>query len=118
MSARQLPAWLLGGLCLLASAGCNKTTTEPEPEPEVVQVSYTQTQCADPWGFVRGSQPLIDSASAYLRRRSITFTKAQTSQVNLGGVCAACTCPTGVELVGAVPVAQLTAIQALGFKKK
>jgi hypothetical protein len=115
MNSPQFPVWLLSGLCLLAAASCSKNTVEPEDGK--VQVSYAQTQCADPWGSVNGNLQLVTAASTYLASKGITLTNAQASQVSGPAACLACTCGTGVVLTGTVDSTQLAAVQALRFKK-
>lgn len=119
MNAFRLPAGLLGSLLLLASTSC-KHCDEPEPEqlqPEVYNVSYAQTQCADKWGQARTPQQLETVAIAYLAQQGITLTFPKATQTGPAAGCSACTCPTGVVLVGQIHVSQLAAIQALGFTK-
>ena len=117
MNALRLTAWLLAGLGTCASTSCHHSDPEPLLNDQA-QVSYAQTQCADPWGFTRDNQQLKTLATTYLAQQNIAFSATQATQTNAGaGVCAACTCPTGVVLTGTVPLSQLAAIQALGFKK-
>jgi hypothetical protein len=118
MKSTRLSAWLLASLCVVASTSCH---SERDPEPadaDLVQVRYAQTQCADKWGSVRGTQQLETTATTYLAQQGITLFNAHASQVSVEAVCNACTCPTGVVLTGKVTSAQLVAIQALGFAKQ
>ncbi len=118
-SPHPTTAWLLSGLLALASAACtSKNTPEPErPQVPLTKVSYAQTQCADKWGQARTPQQLEAVATAYLAQQGITLANAQATQSAPAAVCNACTCPTGVVLVGEVSASQLAAIQALGFQK-
>ncbi|MGI4865865.1 MAG: hypothetical protein ACRYFZ_18215 [Janthinobacterium lividum] len=116
MPLLRLSACLLTSLCLLTGTSCKKNS-EPAPPDDTVAVSYAQTQCADKWGFTRDNQQLQTLAIAYLAQQNIALSATQATQTNLGGVCAACTCPTGVVLMGKVPTSQLAAVQALGFTK-
>jgi putative hemolysin len=115
MRTLYLPTWLLSGLCLLAAASCSKNTAEPEDGK--VEVSYAQTQCADPSGSVKGNLQLVAAASTYLASKGITLTNAHASQTGTAATCLACTCGTGVVLTGRVDSTQLAAVQALRFKK-
>jgi hypothetical protein len=115
MKTTHLTAWLLSGLCALASASCQKTA--PEPTAEVVRVSYAQTQCADRWGQANGVQALQTVATAYLAQQGITGHTLQASVQSAGTVCNACACPTGLVLAGSVRKADLPALLALGFTK-
>ena len=112
----RFAAWLLSGLCALATVSC--TSEEKNPEPELVGVQYAQTQCADRWGQAPGTRQLVAAAQAYLAQQNLTLYLAQVSVKNSGAVCAACTCPTGLVLEGAVQPADLQAVLALGFTKK
>lgn len=115
----RLPACLLSSLLLLAIASC-KHSDEPEPEsfpPSVYKVSYAQTQCADKWGPAPTTQQLETVATTYLAQQGITLKYATASQAAPAAVCNACTCPTGLVLMGQVDMSQLAAIEALGFKK-
>ena len=112
----RFAAWLLSGLGALATVSC--TSEEKNPEPELVGVQYAQTQCADRWGQAPGTRQLVAAAQAYLAQQNLTLYQAQASVKNSGAVCAACTCPTGLVLEGAVQPADLQAVLALGFTKK
>ena len=112
----RFAAWLLSGLCALATVSC--TSEEKNPGPELVGVQYAQTQCADRWGPAPGTQQLAAAAQAYLAQQNLTLYQAQASVKNSGAVCTACTCPTGLVLEGAVQPADLQAVLALGFTKK
>jgi hypothetical protein len=121
MRLLRLSTWLLGSLLLLNSCNkCNEPAPEPVPaiEPDQVSVSYDQTQCADKWGQAATPQQLEALAVAYLAKQGITLAGPKASQTGPPTVCNACSCPTGVVLVGTVHVNQVTAIQALGFKVK
>jgi len=111
MQTNRLSAWLLGGLCAIASTGCHKTTAE------LVEVSYAQTQCADRWGQANSTQQLQTVAKAYLAQQGITGHTLQASRTSAGAVCNACACPTGLVLAGTVRKADLPALLALGFTK-
>ena len=118
MTSPRLAAWFLSSLCALASTSCHQ---QRDPEPilsDLAQVRYSQTQCADPWGLVRGTAQLETTATAYLAKQGITLVNAHASQVSAEANCNACTCGTGVVLTGQVAYAQLVAIQALGFTIK
>lgn len=113
-------AWLLSGLLALAATTACTSKQDPEPEqPPVAQtkVSYAQTQCADKWGQAQTPQQLEAVATAYLAQRGIVLANPQATQAGPPTVCNACTCTTGVVLVGEVPPGQLAAVQALGFQK-
>lgn len=121
--ATRFAAWLLGGLCAVAAAGCtHHSTEEVRPEPAVNQgligVRYAQTQCADRWGQASGPQQLVDMARAYLAQRNLTLSLAQASAKGPAAVCAACTCPTGLVLEGRVSPGDLPAVLALGFTEQ
>ena len=116
MNFPRLTVGLLTSLCLLAGTSCKKNS-EPAPPDDTVAVSYAQTQCADKWGQATTTQLLETTATTYLVQQGIAFTQAHAAQVNTGAVCNACTCPTGVMLMGKVPTSQLAAVQALGFTK-
>jgi hypothetical protein len=118
MKSTRLSAWLLASLWAVASISCD-SKRDPEPEgADLVQVRYAQTQCADKWGLVRGTQDLETTATAYLAQQGITLVNAHAKQESTGFNCNACTCGTGVVLTGRVTAAQLVAIQALGFAKQ
>jgi hypothetical protein len=112
MTSPRLTTWLLSSLGVFASTNCQP---QRDPEPAFAQVSYGQTQCADPWGLVRSTAQLETTATAYLAKQSITLVRAHASQVSTEATCNACTCGTGVVLTGQVAYAQVAAIQALGF---
>jgi hypothetical protein len=118
MISLRLAARFLGSLCILANISCRQ---QRDPEPilsDLAQVSYGQTQCADKWGLVRGTEQLETTATAYLAQQGITLVNVRASQVSAGANCNACTCGTGVVLTGQVAYSQLAAIQALGFTVK
>jgi hypothetical protein len=118
MTSPRLAAWLLSSLCIFASTSCHQ---QRDPEPilsDLAQVSYGQTQCADPWGLIRGTAQLETSATAYLAKQGIVLVNAHARQVSADVHCSACTCGTGVVLTGQVAYSQLAAIQALGFTMK
>ncbi|MGI4863772.1 MAG: hypothetical protein ACRYFZ_07585 [Janthinobacterium lividum] len=113
MKSRRLTIWLLSGLCTFAGASCKKSTTEPDPD--AVQVSYAQTQCADPWGLTTGNQQLRDAAVAYIKAKGVTTFPLTVSTAGPMAICTACTCPTGVVLTGTARKTDLVALQAIGF---
>jgi len=112
----RFAAWLLSGLSALTTVSC--TAEKKNPEPELVGVQYEQTQCADPWGLTHGTQQLAAVAQAYLAQQGLTLYQPQASVKNSGATCAACSCPTGLVLGGAVQPADLQAVLALGFTKR
>jgi putative hemolysin len=115
----RFAAGLLGGLCALAAASCTADQVEPEhPAPTLMGVRYVQTQCADRWGQAPGTQALVNAARTYLAQQGLTLHQAQAGGTNTGAVCAACTCPTGLVLEGAVALAELPAVLALGFTQQ
>lgn len=116
MKTTRLFAWLLGSLCIVASACCREELVEPAEE--VVEVSYAQTQCADRWGQANGLQQLQTVATTYLTQQGITGYSLQASAAAPAAVCNACTCTTGLVLAGTVRKADLPAVLALGFKKR
>ncbi len=112
MTAPRLTAWLLGGLCALAGASCQKSS---DTDPEAVEVSYAATQCADPWGLTTSNQQLRQAAYDYVKAKGITPFSLSSSASIPAAVCSACTCPTGVVLTGTARRADLPALQAIGF---
>lgn len=56
--------------------------------------------------------------TAYLAQQGITLLSPQASPVNPTVACTACSCPTGVILLGAVAPTEVAAVQALGFLNK
>lgn len=112
----RFAAWLLSGLCALATTSC--TSKKQTPEPELTGVQYAQTQCADRWGQAQGTRQLVAAAQAYLAQQGLTLYQPQASVRNPAAVCNACTCTTGLVLEGAVQPADLPAVLALGFTKR
>ncbi|RZK92562.1 MAG: hypothetical protein EOO62_32960 [Hymenobacter sp.] len=115
MNARVLILWLLGGLSAFAGASCKKSA---EPDPDAVEVSYAQTQCADPWGLTKGNQQLRDAAFAYLQAKGVTSFPFTISTGGPVAVCAACSCPTGVVLTGTARKTDLPVLLAIGFVQR
>lgn len=115
MNARLLTLGLLGGLCTFGGASCKK---DSEPDPNAVEVSYAQTQCADPWGLTQGNQQLKDAAAAYLKAKGVTAFPFAISTASPTAGCAACSCPTGVVLTGTARKTDLPVLQAIGFVQR
>lgn len=119
MTSLSRPVWFLASLVVLSvTGGCHNEEIQPEAAtPSRVKVSYAQTQCADLWGQARSTQQLATVAQAYLAQQGVTLYQPQARVENIGVVCSACTCPTGLVLEGEVQATDLSIVLALGFKQ-
>lgn len=112
----RFACWLLVSLCAMAAVSC--TSEKQAPDPDLVAVRYSQTQCADRWGQAQSTQQLIIAAQTYLAQQGLTLHQPYASVKNVGMVCNACSCTTGLVLEGTVQSAELPAVLALGFTKQ
>lgn len=87
-------------------------------QSSTVEVTYTQTQCEDPWGREASPEATIAKLTAYLTEKGLTISDVRLVKEKEGMMCMACNCPTGQVFYGLVAKNDLEKAKELGFAVK
>ncbi|WP_207433853.1 hypothetical protein [Sabulibacter ruber] len=82
-------------------------------------LAYTDTQCADPWGYCNKNPDERVCVKEYVEKQGYTVADITSTpnQESSGVVCTACNCPSGRVFKVKVAEEDVTKLLAVGFKK-
>lgn len=109
-----LSAFVLAGVFFFA--GCNQD--DNKECNNCVLLGYTQTQCADPWGYgADGSDVAVVYAvrDFFASRGVVLNTVTVTGSAEPVTTCAACSCPTGKTIYALANSTDSATLTSLGF---
>ena len=102
---------------LLCAFQCEKVS--PETSADEINMTYGETQCADPWRLGTTDAETLRNAETFMRGKNIRFTGTSIAQTMNGpAVCLACVCTSGRTVFGSVHKDDLAKIKELGFAPK
>ncbi|WP_192822420.1 hypothetical protein [Rufibacter sp. LB8] len=81
-------------------------------------LSYSETQCADPWGYCNKTPDKRVCVREYVENNGYTVQEISVTEPKDGyGTCLACTCPSGRVFKVKVAEQDVAKLLAVGFKK-
>jgi hypothetical protein len=84
--------------------------------PRSTQLSYSETQCSDPWDHGNDSTEHIANIQNYLAAHGVNATNVQFEYAHPGMiVCSACTCPAGIKVYISVGDDDIAEANSVGF---
>lgn len=78
-------------------------------------MEFEETNCANPWEAVPGSDGYITEVQNYLIANDIEVYTIFIERFNDGEVCTACNCLTGRKIVVSIPDSDMDKAEAMGF---
>lgn len=87
-------------------------------EENGIVMKYSQTQCADQWGYGNSETETKDRLGIFLDSNYISYSELRFTKVNVGAVCLACQCPSGGSFTLKTTEPFVEKLVQLGFKKQ
>ena len=86
-----------------------------EEEEDTVEMSFAETQCANPWNLLVESENYLTEVRNYLETQGVVVLAIGRELIDQGPFCEECNCPTGHIIVIRIPEENAESAADIGF---
>lgn len=95
----------------------NVCCSKDDVSNEYVYALYSQTSCADPWGYSNNNEELAIKIKDYFEIQNIEIFDVEIDNKGTAQLCNACTCLSGMRIIVKVRIDDLNSVIEHGFQE-